>query len=70
MAVIKIQNRFLVVLKEEDIIKVQDVLQEKINSLIHQDFMSLTDEEQDALNREYADLGDLRAKFSGAYVVE
>lgn len=69
--VLKLKNRFMVVLTEEDLIKIDDVLNEKIRSLIHTDMSSdLSRDEIDALNREYAVLGDLRAKFYGRYVIE
>ena len=68
--VLKLKNRFMVVLTEEDLIKIDDVLNEKIRSLIHTDVSDLSSDEMDALNREYAVLGDLRAKFHGQYTIE
>lgn len=70
MAVVKIQDRYMVVLNEQDFRDVQDVLFVYRMRLIQDARDDMSTEARESLTQMVDRLSDLKAKFTGAYVID
>ena len=68
--VVEINNRFMPVLKKEELDQIREVLDEKIHSLIHSDTALSDDDAWNLINDEINRLSSLRSKLSGAYIAD
>lgn len=70
MAMVKFEkDRVMVALTEEDVTMVREIISEKMKSLFYEDIALLSEAEVNAIDEEYAKLGDLKAKFGYTFFV-